>query len=144
MTYVIDMRSSPGPSHGRGERARRARGRRRGPDGWVVQPPIARFIEPAVLLALRDGAAHGYDLADAVGDMLGTQRVDYGNLYRLLRRMEHEALVSSAWNAEAEGRSKRTYALADEGRQLLDAWTGALEDTRDRIDAFLHRYQEGK
>lgn len=125
--------------HGRG----RARGRRRGPSGWEVTPPIARFVEPAALLALRDGASHGYDLAEDIGSLLGVPRVDYGNLYRHLRRMEHEGLVSSAWNADIEGRSKRTYELSDEGRRLLEAWAGALAETRDRIGAVLDRYNGG-
>ena len=105
-------------------------------------PPIARFIEPAALLALRDGSTHGYDLAEDIGNLLGVPRVDYGNLYRLLRRLEHEGLVSSAWNADIESRSKRTYELSSEGRLLLDAWAGALEITRDRIDEVLTRYNE--
>ena len=65
----------------------------RGENGWEVLPPIARFIEPAALLALRDGSTHGYGLAEDIGNLLGVPRVDYGNLYRLLRRLEHEGLV---------------------------------------------------
>lgn len=128
-----------GHAHGR----TRARGRRRGPTGWEVTPPIARFVEPAALLALRDGASHGYDLAEDIGSLLGVSRVDYGNLYRLLRRMEHEGLVSSTWNAQLEGRSKRTYELSAEGQRLLAAWVDALAQTRDRIGAVLDRYHEG-
>lgn len=105
-----------------------------------MRAPVARFVEPAVLAALSDGESHGYDLADTVGDVLGTDRVDYGNLYRLLRGLEAEGLVESSWNDELEGRSKRTYAITDEGRLLLEAWTGALRTTGERIDAFLARF----
>ena len=132
------MRHHKGHGHGP-----RARGRRRASEGWEVSPPIARFIEPAALLSLRDGKSHGYELADDISELLGVPRVDYGNLYRLLRRMEHEGLVSSAWNAEIEGRSKRTYALAADGELLLEAWIGALDTTKDRIAAVITRYNEG-
>ncbi len=125
-----------------GHRHRRARGRRRRADGWEVRAPVARFVEPAALIALRDAPGHGYELADDIGLLLGVARVDYGNLYRMLRRMEEEGLVASTWDAAREGRSKRTYELTDEGLDLLRAWVAALERTRDRIGAVLDRYHE--
>ena len=105
-----------------------------------MRAPVARFVEPAVLAALSDGESHGYDLADSVGELLGADRVDYGNLYRLLRGLEAEGLVTSEWNDELEGRSKRTYAITDEGRLLLEAWVDALQKTGERIDVFLGRF----
>ena len=139
MTYVYDMHSE-GHRGSHGGRRRRPRGRRRLEDRWEVRAPVARFVEPAVLAALSDGESHGYDLADMVGDLLDSNRVDYGNLYRLLRGLEAEGLVTSTWNDELEGRSKRTYAITDEGRLLLEAWVDALQKTGERIDAFLGRF----
>lgn len=134
----------PGP-HRRGPRHRRARGRRyvEG-EGWEVEAPVSRFVEPAALLVLRGGRLHGYDLADQIGALVGVERVDYGNLYRLLRRLEAEEIVTSEW-AEGEGdsRSKRVYELTPHGAGLLDAWIDALEVTQDRISEFLHIYREG-
>ena len=139
MTYVNDMH--PGPHRGsHGGYRRRTRGRRRLEDRWEVKPPVSRFVEPAVLAVLADGESHGYDLADAIGGVIGVGRVDYGNLYRLLRGLEAEGLVTSDWNDELDGRSKRTYVITDEGRLLLDAWTDALKTTGERIDAFLDRF----
>jgi PadR family transcriptional regulator PadR len=104
---------------------------------------MSRFIEPAVLLALRDGSSHGYDLADAVGELIGTERVDYGNLYRLLRFLEADELVTSEWNDQLPGRSKRMYELTPQGANLLAAWITALESTQERIGAFLQTYHKG-
>ena len=97
-----------------------------------------------MLLALRDGSSHGYDLADAVGTLIGTDRVDYGNLYRLLRSLEADGTVHSEWNDELPGRSKRMYELTPQGAELLEAWITALESTQERLAAFLSTYQEGK
>ena len=104
---------------------------------------MARFIEPAALLALRDGPSHGYDLAEAVGDVIGVARVDYGNLYRLLRALEADAVVTSEWNDDLPGRSKRVYQLTPQGAELLDAWAAALEATEERLTSFLETYREG-
>ncbi len=99
-------------------------------------------MEPALLLTLANGPTHGYDLADQLGAVLGAERIDYGNLYRLLRRLEDEEIVSSEWNDDLPGRSKRTYSLTRSGAQLLEAWAEALEVTRDGISEFLNTYTE--
>jgi len=99
------------------------------------------LIEPALLLALRDGTAHGYDLADLIGEHLGMPRIDHGNLYRGLRRLEEEGIVVSEWNDDAPGRSKRTYSLTDSGEALLEAWAETLQFTKERLTALLDSYE---
>jgi DNA-binding PadR family transcriptional regulator len=66
--------------------------------------------------------------------------VDAGNLYRILRALEEEGMVTSEWNASLPGPAKRTYRLTDEGRRLLERWIEALRHTRSVIDGFLKRY----
>ena len=123
---------------------RRTRGRRRQEDGsWLIKPPMTPLIEPALLIALRDGTSHGYDLADQISGMLGAARIDHGNLYRGLRRLEEEGIVTSEWDKAATGRSKRTYALTEDGTALLDAWAQTLHFTKERLSALLENY-EGK
>ena len=121
---------------------RGARGRRRiGPGRWGVRARVERFVEPAVLLLLRERRAHGYELLDALPDLTGDARVDMGNLYRVLRALEEDGLVQSEWEAGAPGPAKRTYELTPEGRRLLDEWATALGRSRERIDSFLERYE---
>ena len=67
-----------------------------------------------------------------------------GNLYRSLRAMEGEGLVSSDWDAEAPGPAKRRYELTPAGGRLLDEWASALTHVRKRIDGFLKRYEKGR
>jgi poly-beta-hydroxybutyrate-responsive repressor len=109
---------------------------------WEVRARVERFVEPALLLVLRDVETHGYELADAVEDLNPDERVDLGNLYRLLRSLEEEGLVRSAWRADLPGRSKRTYKLTADGQRLLDTWADALERTQETITAFLDRYAQ--
>jgi DNA-binding PadR family transcriptional regulator len=117
-----------------GPRSRRHHGGR-----WRVFARVERFTEPAILLLLRERPAHGYDLLERLPELTGEDRVEMGNLYRLLRGLEEEGLVSSEWQ---EG--KRTYELTERGRQLLDHWVEALRHSQERTGRFLARYEEGR
>jgi DNA-binding PadR family transcriptional regulator len=137
-------------AHHHGRHAGGPRGARcRWPAGdgrWAVHARIERFVEPALLLLLRDGETHGYDLAESLAELAPEDAVDLGNLYRLLRSLEVEGIVVSRWRDDLPGRAKRTYALTDDGRALLDSWADALRRAGDTITGFLARYaqrQEG-
>ena len=54
-----------------------------------------RFLEPGLLALLREKPTHGYDLIAELPSLLGTDRVDVGNVYRALRGMEERGLVTS-------------------------------------------------
>jgi PadR family transcriptional regulator len=104
-----------------------------------VRARVERFAEPALLLLLGERPTHGYELLERLPALLGEERVDVGNLYRVLRGLEEEGIVASEWSAELPGPAKRTYALTDDGRALLDAWAGALGELRASLDGFLER-----
>ena len=118
---------------------RRSR-RRIGPGRWEVRARVERMVEPGVLLLLREGPLHGYELLERLPALVGEERVDMGNLYRFLRALEEEDIVSSQWRDDLPGPAKRTYALTDAGSTLLDDWATALRDAGGRIDGFLTRY----
>jgi DNA-binding PadR family transcriptional regulator len=65
-----------------------------------------------------------------------------GNLYRLLRALEEEELVSSEWDASSPGPAKRRYAITPAGERLLDQWVEALRRSQERTAHFLARYEE--
>jgi PadR family transcriptional regulator len=111
---------------------------------WRAHGRVERFVEPALLLVLRDVETHGYELAEEVEAIDPDERVDLGNMYRLLRTLEDEGLVASTWHDELPGRAKRTYRLTADGRRVLDAWAEALRTTQHTIRGFLRRYDEGK
>ncbi len=115
-----------------------------GPGRWQVHARVERFVEPALLLILRDGSTHGYDLADSLAGLLPGERIDMGNLYRMLRALEAEGIVESEWRDDLPGRNRRTYRLTEQGRTLLDAWADALGEANETIAAFLGRYRDGR
>lgn len=103
---------------------------------------MERFGVPAVLLLLRERPAHGYDLLERLPELTGEERVDVGNLYRLLRTLEEQGLVRSEWDGSVPGPAKRTYEITGDGRTALERWAAALGETRARIELFLRRYEE--
>ena len=98
------------------------------------------LLEPAVLASLGEQRAHGYDLRKTVEAMTGGRVcVDPGGLYRLLRRLEEDGFVQSAWLEGEHGPQRREYGLTDDGRALLAHWkeylVGEIEAHRSVVDA---------
>ena len=112
------------------------------PGHWHVRARVERFVEPSILLLLRERPLHGYELIERLPELAGEGRIDVGNLYRLLRALEAEGLVSSEWSAELPGPAKRTYELTPEGRRLLDRWAEALQQAQGDVQSFLDRYDK--
>uniref|UniRef100_I2PY88 Putative transcriptional regulator n=1 Tax=Desulfovibrio sp. U5L TaxID=596152 RepID=I2PY88_9BACT len=102
-----------------------------------------RYMQPSILMALLGGESHGYELLQHIGEY-GFLKGDAppGMIYRHLRQMEEEGLVSSQWNATGTGPAKRVYAITAEGREVLDAWAGYMERQANALLAFVARYRE--
>ena len=104
---------------------------------------VERFGEPALLLLLAERPAHGYELLEQIPVLTGERRMDMGNLYRVLRALEEDGIVTSEWRDDAPGPTKRIYELTEDGRQLLDGWADALRTNQELISSFLDRHAKG-
>lgn len=114
------------------------------PGHWRVQARVERFLEPALLLLLRERPMHGYELLERLPEVAGEDaRIDVGNLYRILRALEEDGIVASEWSADLPGPAKRTYELTDAGSRLLDRWADALRRAQTVVSGFLARYEQG-
>jgi DNA-binding PadR family transcriptional regulator len=86
-----------------------------------------------ILLALADGPRHGHGLLRAVEQEAGGVLFDPANLYRLLRKLERDALVSEVRpTAKHDRQRRREYTLTALGRAVLlaeSARLAALTDT---------------
>jgi DNA-binding PadR family transcriptional regulator len=122
----------------------RARNRFRAESGeWKVRARVERFGEGALLVALAARPTHGYELIELLPELSGEERIDVGNLYRTLRSLEEEGLVTSEWRPDLPGPTKRTYTLTAEGHAVLAAWLVAVEQLRDGLTTFLDRAEKG-
>jgi PadR family transcriptional regulator PadR len=97
------------------------------------------YLKPCLLLLLAEGPSHGYELLEQVR-RLGIRGAEPGGLYRYLRSMEKEELVSSWWEPSQAGPARRTYVLTDRGRTALDGSVLSLRDVREILVSLLDRY----
>ena len=100
---------------------------------------LRQFVRPCLLLLLQQRPDHGYALAHRLRP-LGVEPVDPGTLYRTLRVMESEGLVSSRWAPADSGPARRVYALTADGEAVLADEVRVLTRTRATVDRFLHAY----
>src|SRR3989344_3851367 len=99
---------------------------------------IERFIEPCILLLLSKDSSHGYGLMDGLEKHCG-EKVDIGDLYRTLRRMERDGWVKSDWKENKAGPDRRTYTITKEGKNFLEDAASSLV----RTDKLIHHFLEG-
>jgi PadR family transcriptional regulator PadR len=109
-------------------------------DGSALALP-RNFLRPCVLLLLRESPAHGYDLLERL-KAFGFPGSDPGGLYRMLRGLEQEGLVHSAWEPSAAGPQRRIYEITRAGSEALHDHAKALAATGAILDAFVSRYGE--
>jgi len=115
--------------HGLDERGCRCGARMRG------------FVQPWLLLLLKQKPSHGYELMERLGADEQAPDVDPGLLYRTLRQLEEDGLVRSTWDTEGAGPARRLYELTPEGVEHLHAWAIEVRRNRQQLDRFLAEYQ---
>src|SRR5712692_7899454 len=98
------------------------------------------FARPCLLLLLAEAPAHGYELIERLRPF-GFDVTDPGSLYKSLRQMEQEGLLTSEWELSTRGPARRIYALTADGRDLLAAWAYTLQENRAILGHFLDRFQ---
>ncbi len=90
----------------------------RGTDGGPLTPAVFH-----ILLALADGAVHGYGIMQSVKETAGLE-MGPGTIYGSIQRMEDSGLVREATapkGAKDSDSRRRYYALTGEGRMALEA-----------------------
>jgi len=102
-----------------------------------------RFVQPSLLMALKEKPSYGYELAAKIGDY-GFIKGDPppGMVYRHLRQMEEEELVRSAWEAEGSGPARRVYSITDTGAEVLHAWVEYMDRQAKALGAFVAAYRK--
>jgi poly-beta-hydroxybutyrate-responsive repressor len=97
------------------------------------------FLQPCLLLLLRERPDHGYELAARLRPMHDGEG-DAGGVYRALRGMERQGLVRSEWHTSDVGPAKRTYFVTPDGVSFLDELADTLSRTHEALHVFLDRY----
>jgi DNA-binding PadR family transcriptional regulator len=107
------------------------------------QHKMERFLEVCLLLLLYDEMGYGYGLIEDL-EFFGfsAEELNLGTLYRTLRKMENEALVTSSWEVGGPGPKRRLYEITDAGKQELERWIQVLKVRKVRIERLIAKYDE--
>ncbi|HEX5441978.1 MAG TPA: poly-beta-hydroxybutyrate-responsive repressor [Ktedonobacterales bacterium] len=110
------------------------RGGTAGPEGmprnWMI---------PVILLLLRQWSSYGYDLMERMA-AFGFAAMNPGSLYRALRQLEMDGMVSSAWDTSGQGPARRMYSITDAGEEYLQLWASGIEHYRAMMNTFFRLY----
>ena len=121
---------------------RERRGRRKsGTGGATYARRTKSFVQPALLLLLRHEEGYGYALMDGLKNLgLADGSLNLSVVYRSLREMEEWGWVTSQWDTEGSGPSRRVYRITSEGEGFLSEWVEGLGELRGTLDRFLKTY----
>jgi poly-beta-hydroxybutyrate-responsive repressor len=100
-----------------------------------------RYMQPSILMGLYTKPSYGYELIQTIqrfGFVEG--QAPPGMIYRHLRQLEEDGLVSSEWITEGVGPAKRIYQLTDEGKEMLAIWIGYMEKQARNLNNLISEY----
>jgi PadR family transcriptional regulator PadR len=118
------------------------RRRKRGPWGATYPRRTKSFIQPSLLLLLRQGEGHGYILMEGLKELgLADDSLNPSVVYRGLREMEEWGWVTSNWDTEGSGPSRRVYRITPQGEEFLKGWVGDLQEMTGTLERFLETYK---
>jgi len=69
--------------------------------------------------------------------MFAGRRPDHPGIYRALKEMADEGLVTSKWQLGDAGPAKRVFSLTRNGRACRNTWRSTLGEYRDAIEELL-------
>jgi PadR family transcriptional regulator, regulatory protein PadR len=102
-----------------------------------------RFLRPYILLLLAEEPAHGYELIGSLSSFgIDQSSTDPSVLYRCLRTMESEGVLTSRLDPSGSGPARKVYELTDEGHEILDMWAAKLSRMTEFFGSFAKRYSK--
>ena len=104
---------------------------------------MERFLEVCLLLLLEDEIGYGYGLVEQLASFgFSKDDLNVSTLYRTLRKMEKEGLVTSLWEEGGQGPRRRVYEITVKGKDDLDQLIRILRVRKSRIEALISKYDE--
>ncbi|MBT3321768.1 MAG: PadR family transcriptional regulator [Anaerolineae bacterium] len=93
------------------------------------------FLQTCLLVLLHREPGYGYSLMDGLHEFgFETEKMDISIIYRALRNLEAEGLVSDSWDTSSLGPKRRVYAIAAGGEEILSKWIENLRQRRKEIE----------
>jgi poly-beta-hydroxybutyrate-responsive repressor len=105
-------------------------------------PRIEGFVVPCLLLLLKQGPSHGYEIMEKLGGLPFMDAApDPGVVYRHLRRLEEEGKVESRLEPGSGGPARKVYSLTGEGENYLAMWAANIRRRKTALEKFLAAFE---
>jgi DNA-binding PadR family transcriptional regulator len=99
----------------------------------------AKFLKAAILqIVWTRPNVHGYEVAKLLESDYGFDNVS-AVMYRRMRRLDADLLVSSSWLESSIGPRRRVYTITGRGLSALSALDAEVRQDRDVKSAFIQR-----
>ncbi len=96
-----------------------------------------------LLYLLLKNPSHGYSLVEEIKSLgIDPNFVSYSVAYRLLRDMESDGLITSEWEIEESGPSRRIYSITSEGVEFLKKWVKNAENNLKIMENLVSKINE--
>lgn len=105
---------------------------------------LDRFIQPMILLILKDEPDTGYGVFKKVGEfsMFREAKPDVTGVYRYLRLMEEKGLLEQGEYQEDENKYKMKYRITEAGKECLYNWRDTLARYAEAILELVDKMNE--
>ena len=99
------------------------------------------FLQSCLLVLLHREPGYGYSLMEDLGEFgFHADQMDISIIYRALRDMQANGLVSDSWDNSSLGPQRRVYTITPQGEDTLTEWIENLRQRRKEIEALEAAY----
>jgi len=105
---------------------------------------LDKMIQPGLLLFVYIKPSHGYELIQNFNNLQPVEEVEPGTIYRNLRRMEKNGLLTSSWQTSESGPARRLYEITEKGIKALSHAAVKIDQQKKQLEYFLSLYQQHK
>jgi PadR family transcriptional regulator PadR len=103
------------------------------------------FLQSCLLVLLHREPGYGYSLMDGLSEFgFQPDQMDISIIYRALRDMQANNLVSDSWDDNSLGPQRRVYTITPQGEEALAEWIENLRQRRKEIETLEAAYDAVK
>jgi len=96
----------------------------------------SEMLTANLLALLKNWSGYGYELAKKLEEA-GYGAYNSGTLYRTLRQMEKNGLISSLWDTSTDGPARRVYSVTSVGTSFLNNWMSLIDLHKSALLSFM-------
>jgi PadR family transcriptional regulator len=101
-------------------------------------PQVRGFLIPCLLLLLVKNSSHGYQMIERLAQLDYFKNMpDAGVIYRHLRKLEEEEMITSVLEAGEGGPARKVYSITEKGKDCLLTWNAGFKNLKLSIDGIL-------